>query len=149
MFNYMYDYIVLASISLIVQIAVLCLLSTGYILKNRKHYRGHGITMTTALILHLSTIFTVMVPSLLLGFTSPGIIDLTDINVILIIIHSLFGIAAASLAIWLVASWRLQANVGSCFKKKRFMLPTLTFWIVTVLLGITMYINFYATLIFA
>ena len=134
----------IATTSLAVQIVVLILLAVGYSLKGKKKFRQHGITMTTAVALHLVTILIVMIPSFVNGFSSPHI-DFTNWLVIISLVHAAFGSIAAILGVWVVASWHLKKDMQTCFAKKRIMLSTLTLWLTAILLGIVMYISFYAT----
>jgi uncharacterized membrane protein YozB (DUF420 family) len=141
--------VTLATASLVIEMTVLVLLAIGYILRGRKKYREHGIMMTTAVILHLVTIFSVMIPSLIEGFFPstggfPGTIDYADPIVIISLVHVSLGIIAASIGVWLVTSWHLRTDVGSCFPKKRFMVATLTIWVIAILLGIALYLSFWA-----
>ena len=61
-----------ATASLIIQILVFGLLIYGYVLKKKLKFRQHGLTMLSAVILHAITIFGVMVPSFVGGFSHPG-----------------------------------------------------------------------------
>jgi uncharacterized membrane protein YozB (DUF420 family) len=135
--------VILATVSLVVQIFVLALLIAGYVLKGRKNYRGHGITMTTAVILHIITILTVMAPSFSSFFSSPGTIVI-DAIVIISFVHVALGLIAVALGIWLTASWHFKKDLQTCFSKKKVMKPTLTLWVTAILLGLTMYITFWA-----
>jgi len=135
-----------ATISLAIEIAVLPLLLVAVMLKNRKKFRQHGITMTTSVILHLIAILTVMVPSFSNFFTHPGIV--VDALVMFSFVHVALGLAAATLGLWLVGSWHLKKDLRSCFAKRRIMKPTLTTWVVTVLLGATLYIVIWASFLF-
>jgi uncharacterized membrane protein YozB (DUF420 family) len=132
-----------ATISLSVQIVVLILLAFGYSLRGKKKYRQHGIVMLTAVVLHILTILTVMVPSFASFFGAPNIVF--DLLVIASLVHGLLGSIAVVLGIWLVASWRLQKDMQMCFAKKKIMRGTLTLWVIAILLGIFMYISLYAT----
>jgi uncharacterized membrane protein YozB (DUF420 family) len=133
-----------ATISLSVQIVVLILLALGYSLKGKKMYRQHGMVMLTAVVLHIITILVVMVPSFASFFSAPGSI-VFDLIVIVSLVHAALGVIAVILGIWLVASWRLRKDMQMCFAKKKIMLGTLTLWVTAILLGIFMYISFYAT----
>jgi uncharacterized membrane protein YozB (DUF420 family) len=137
-----------ATISLILQIVVLVLLFAGVGLKERKKFRQHGIVMLTAVVLHTITILVVMIPSFILGFSSPGSIDLANTLVVTTLVHAFVGIAALLLGVWLVASWRLRADMKTCFAKKGIMRLTITIWLIALFLGIFMYWNFYAPILF-
>lgn len=141
-------YQIAATISLIFQIVVLVLLFAGVGLKGRKKFRQHGITMLTAVVLHIITILVVMIPSFISGFISPGSIDLANALVVTSLVHAFVGIAALLLGVWLVASWRLKADMKTCFAKKSIMRVTITIWLITLFLGIFIYWNLYAPILF-
>src|SRR4030067_2177165 len=98
-------FLLMSTLSLVVELVVLGLLIFGYNLKGMKKYRQHGITMTTALVLHLITIFSWMIWSFI-SFLSAGSVDYGTLLVLVILAHVTFGIIAASLGAWLVFSWR-------------------------------------------
>ena len=135
-----------ATASLFLQIAVLVLLGGAIILKNRKKYRQHGITMASAAGLHLVTVVAVMGPSFSVFFNWPGTIVL-EATVILTLIHGAFGSIAVALGIWLVASWRFKTDLKNCFARKKVMRPTFVLWVVTILLGVIMYVIFWTSLL--
>ena len=143
----MMDIVVLATASLIVQIAVLAVLIASYVLKSQKRYRGHGITMSVAFVLHLTTIFTVMLPSLISYLSSPGTLNFSDASVIISLLHASLGVIGVSMGGWLAASWHLRKDLGPMFAKKRIMLPTLIVWITAILIGIYVYLSLYYTII--
>jgi uncharacterized membrane protein YozB (DUF420 family) len=133
-----------ATVSLTVQIVILVLLFVALNFKNKKKYRQHGITMTTAVLLHIITILTVMIPSFSFLFTSsPGTITI-DAIVIISFIHVALGFIAVALGIWLAASWHLKTDMQRCFANKRIMKPTLALWVTAILLGVIMYVAFWA-----
>jgi len=132
-------YQIAATISLIFQIVVLVLLFAGMGLKGRKKFRQHGIVMLTAVVLHTIIILAWMVPSFSLSFA--GSINFADIIVVIILVHAFMGIAADLLGIWLVASWRLRADMKTCFAKKSLMRVTVTLWLIALFLGIVLYLK--------
>ncbi len=101
--------------------------------------------MTAAIILHIGNILGVMVPSLVSGFSSAGAIDFTDWLVILSLTHASLGVVAAILGSIPVLSWRFGTEVQICFRRKKYMLSAFTLWVTAFLLGVPMYITFYAT----
>jgi len=132
-------YQIAATISLIFQIVVLVLLFAGVGLKGRKKFRQHGIVMLTAVVLHTIIILAWMVPSF--SASVLGSINLADMIVVTILVHAFMGIAADLLGIWLVASWRLRADMKTCFAKKSLMRVTMTLWLITLFLGIVLYLK--------
>jgi peptidoglycan biosynthesis protein MviN/MurJ (putative lipid II flippase) len=101
------DVVLISTISLTIELIVLGLLFFSYYLKRRKMYRRHGITNTTAVGLHLVTIFSWMIWS----FRATFPIELGSILHITTLAHVAFGIIAAALGIWLVVSWHLRTDV--------------------------------------
>ena len=143
----MMDIVVPATASLIVQIVVLAVLIASYVLKRQKRYRGHGITMSVAFVLHLTTIFAVMLPSLISYLSSPGTLNFSDASVIISLLHASLGVIGVSMGGWLAASWHLRKDLGPMFAKRRIMLPTLIVWIIAILIGIYIYLSLYYTII--
>jgi len=130
-----------ATVSLVVQIVVLVLLFVSIWLKEKKRYRQHGIMMFTAVVLHTIVILVWMIPSFSSLFSSPIAINLADMITLTIMVHAFMGIATVILGFWLVASWRLQVDVKACFAKKNAMRATLTLWLITLVLGIILYLK--------
>jgi hypothetical protein len=128
--------LIISTTSLVVQLIVLTLLIFAYLLKRAKKYRQHGITTTTAVALHLITILSWMVWSFLAIFP----VDFGSILHIITLAHVTLGVIAATLGVWLVSSWHLQADVQKCFARKRVMLTTLTLWLSAIALGIILYL---------
>jgi uncharacterized membrane protein YozB (DUF420 family) len=139
--------VLIPTIGLIIQIIVLGLLFYGYFLNKRLMFKQHGKIMALAVALHLIAIFSVMVPSFLLAVIQQYIVPhFFGIISILSLIHVPLGIIAASLGVWFVVAWRLQGLKG-CFNRKRKMLLTMTIWLVSILLGMTLYTLFYRNLL--
>lgn len=134
-------YQIAATISLILQIVVLVLLFAGVGLKGRKKFRQHGIVMLAAVVLHTIVILAWMVPSFSTLLSFPSSINLADMIVVTILVHAFMGIAADLLGIWLVVSWRLRVDMKTCFTKKRLMRVTITLWLITLFLGIVLYLK--------
>ncbi len=101
--------------------------------------------MTAALSLHIGTVLTVMIPSLVMGLSVPGAVDFTNWLVILSLIHASLGLIAAFLGAIPVLSWRLKPDMQTCFAKKKIMLSAFALWLTVFLLGIPIYITLYAT----
>ncbi|HLN89437.1 MAG TPA: hypothetical protein VK253_05165 [Candidatus Binatia bacterium] len=136
------------TMSLIVQIVVLSLLITGYILKRKLRFRLHGMVMATAVILHLSMISYVMIPSFALAVIKENIIPapLGMISIVSII-HVILGATGASLGVWIVVSWRFKKNIQGCIRRKKYMLKTLTVWVAALTFGIMLYALFIGPLL--
>jgi uncharacterized membrane protein YozB (DUF420 family) len=131
--------LIIATLSLFIELVILGLLTFGYYAQRSKNYRRHGITMTSAVVLHLVTILGWMIWSLsnFLG----GSVDFGSLLVLAALGHVVLGAIAVSLGVWLVAAWHLQTNVQKCFPRKRFMIVTITTWATAITLGIILYIT--------
>lgn len=137
-------YLFIATISLVIQLAVLALLLIGYGFKRRLRYRIHGIFMLSAVILHLAAIFAIMVPSFIaITIEKPSTLITTFAP-----LHATAGIITAILGIWIVGGWRLRQSTKFCAPKKKFMLATLILWSATIAFGIIFYFILNWTLIF-
>jgi uncharacterized membrane protein YozB (DUF420 family) len=130
---------VVSTISLGIQMVVLGLLISGYLVKRQKKYRQHGLIMLSAVFLHIISILVVMGPSFAAFFSDPNSVNLADILVITTLIHVSAGIVAAFLGVWLVSSWHLQVSLQTCFKKKRVMDATIGLWLLAIFLGVVLY----------
>jgi uncharacterized membrane protein YozB (DUF420 family) len=137
-------YAIIATVSLVMQVSVLIVLLSGFILKVRKKFRQHGIVMLLAVGLHAITIFVVMIPSFIIAFIPEFIVKNPEKNIsILAVVHGTAGLTAFLLGIWLVASWRLKAEMGKCFARKKIMRTTIALWITALVLGISIYLYLY------
>ena len=138
----------LPTISAVVEVIVLALLLYGYLLNKRLMFKQHGKVMAWAVVLHLITIFAIMVPSFVLAVIQEYILPhVFGIISILSLIHVPIGITAASLGVWFVVAWRRQGLKG-CFNRKRKMLLTMIIWLVSILIGLILYALFYSNLFF-
>lgn len=133
-----------ATISLVLQILALVLLLAAIALKNKKSYRQHGAAVTIALMMHITTVFGVMMPSFSTFFTSSGTI-VYNAAVIISLVHVTFGSIALALGIWLVAVWHFKTDLKNCFKNKKIMRLVLVIWTTSILLGIVMYVMFWTS----
>jgi len=129
-----------SDVSLVLQIVVLALIIFAVILKSKKKFRQHGLTMLGAVVLHIVSILAVMVPSFGL-FIGSGSINLTDTVTVISLVHGFAGLIAALLGVWLVGSWHLKADMQGCFQKKRLMDMTFGLWVLAIVLGIVIYLK--------
>jgi uncharacterized membrane protein YozB (DUF420 family) len=141
-------FVLIGTATLIIQIIVLILLFLGYSYKRKLKFRQHGVTMASALILHLIMILAIMIPSFVLAVIPEYILPAPLMLVSLTsIIHGITGVIALVLGTYLVAAWRFKKEVKDCFKRKNIMRLTLTAWLVALITGIMMYAIFYIPLI--
>jgi uncharacterized membrane protein YozB (DUF420 family) len=132
-----------ADLNLILQIVIVILLITGYMLARRKVLFNHGKIMLISVILNAVAILRVMGPSLLLGAGSIITAPLKPTSMIGVIIHPILGGTAELTGIYLVYSWKLDKNVTICYKRKKYMKPTILLWLFAAITGILFYILFY------
>jgi uncharacterized membrane protein YozB (DUF420 family) len=128
-----------STISLGIQIVVLGLLIGAVFLKTRKQYRRHGIAMFSAVVLHIVSILAVMVPSFRV-YAGSGGINFSDVWASVTLVHVSAGLIAALFGVWLVGSWHLKTDMKGCFRKKRLMDVTLILWMLSIVLGIILYL---------
>jgi len=136
------DYhLLLSTSSLVLQLVVLALLLVAVVLKTKKRFRPHGMLMSAAVFLHLISLVIVMGPSFgAIAFTMTG---LSEMIVILSVVHGVLGLIALLLGVWLVVAWRFRQSIQYCAPKKKLMLATFTSWIIALLLGVALYFILY------
>ncbi len=134
-------YQIIATINLVIQLVVLGLLSGAYWLKRMKKLRQHGMTMSSAVVLHAIMIFTWMIWSFITFFVGSSPINFADAIVIVVFVHASLGITVFLLGVWLAGSWHLKADLKTCFAKKNIMRITLALWLAALVLGIILYLR--------
>jgi len=133
----------IVTLSLILQVAVLSLLVYGYLLYRRFKFRKHGIIMATAVFVHLTAVFAIMVPSFVLAVFPYYIVPHTfELVSIVSIFHEVTGGLALAIGVWFVASWRFHKDFKGCFNKRKPMLATMIVWASAIIFGITLYTIF-------
>lgn len=113
----------LSDVNLLLQIAVLFLLLTGFKLARGKKLEMHGLTMATALILHTAAILLVMIPSLVINFGA--LANVSSLGVVITLIHVTLGIVTEATGIFLVVAWRLAPQPKIARNLERWMLTGL------------------------
>jgi hypothetical protein len=136
-------YLLIATVSLIIQIAIISLLIVAYQLKRKSNFRAHGLVMLTAVAVHLAAIFVVMLPAFVVGFVPFILANPTSSTGVLAVVHAAFGAIAAVLGVWIMANWRLRKSLAYCTPMKRIMLTTFIAWSVALSLGIIVYVVIY------
>jgi len=130
----------LAQINLAFQIAILVVLSASLLLKRKRMLFLHGVGMLMAMILNAVSLILVMIPSsLALNYTLNTFSSIA-------ILHSSIGTIAEALAVWLVASWRLQSP-KYCARRRKAMRVTLALWLGALFMGILIYVTLYTNFI--
>ena len=130
-------------INLVLQVVMLIIIVVGLVYKSKRKFKIHGGLMGIAVILHLISLFAVMLPSFNDGydyFTTAT----SELGVQTIWIHAVPGAIALILGIVLVAAWALRpSNIASCSKLKRIMDITTLLWLISLIFGIAAYVVFY------
>lgn len=130
--------------SFIVQLAIFVLLIVGYDLKRKLKFRLHGAVMASATLLHIALILGIMIPSLVYAVIPEYIVP-SPLKLVSIVglIHAVTGSAAIALGVWLVSAWRFSKSFQGCFNRKKWMLVTLTIWLVALVFGVILFAIFY------
>ncbi len=137
-------YLLVSTITLVIQLVIFVLLIVGLGLKRQKRFRQHGFLMVSCVVLHIVSVIVIMVPSFsAISFTPTG---LPTVILALSGIHTFFGLAALILGLWLSAVWRFRQSLEYCMPKKRFMLVTFSVWLIAISLGTTLYFVLYLPL---
>lgn len=137
-------YLLVSTVTLVIQLVIFVLLIVGLGLKRQKRFRQHGLLMVSCVALHMVSVIIIMVPSFAaISFTPTG---LPTIIVALSAIHTFFGLAALILGLWLSAAWRFRQSLEYCMPKKRLMLVTFAVWLIAISLGTTLYFVLYLPL---
>ncbi len=132
--------VVTVTASLVVQIAVLFLLTFGFMLKRKFRYLQHGFVMAAAVFIHLLMVFVLMIPSFVLAVVPDFIvISPLELTSIVGLIHGVLGSVSIVLGVWLVAAWRFKRDFNGCFARKRLMTPTLAVWVTALVFGVALY----------
>jgi hypothetical protein len=134
---------IIVTLSLAIQVAVLYLLAYGYLLYRRFKFRKHGVIMATAVFVHLTAVFAIMVPSFVLAVFPYYIVPHTfELTSIVSIFHEVIGGLSLALGVWFVASWRFHKDFKGCFNKRKPMLVTMIVWVAALIFGIALYTIF-------
>jgi uncharacterized membrane protein YozB (DUF420 family) len=130
-------------INLVLQVVMLIIIVVGLVYKSKRKFKIHGELMGTAVILHLISLFAVMLPSFNKNYEYFRTTT-SELGVQTIWIHAVPGAIALILGIVLVAAWALHPyNIASCSKLKRIMDITTLLWLISLIFGIAAYVVFY------
>ena len=137
------DYILLiASLSVIVQLLTLSVVISGYILKRRMRFIQHGTSMLVAVAMQFVSFMLIMGPALLIiinnGFVQKPILLST-----VTFVHAALGGTALATGIWITGSWHLQTSIEKCIRRKRIMRYLIITWISALVFGITLFVLTY------
>jgi uncharacterized membrane protein YozB (DUF420 family) len=131
-------FLLIASLSLVVQIATLSIVISGYILKRKMRFRAHGTIMIVAVVMQFFSFLLIMGPAFV-SLAENGLIQRPIWFSVVTLVHASLGGVALATGIWIVASWHLQTSIENCIKKSAIMRYLIVAWIVALILGITLY----------
>jgi hypothetical protein len=134
--------VLIASISLVLQIATLSIVIYGYIMKRRMRFIEHGTLMLIAVAMQSVSFLLVMGPAFLI-IVENGFVQRPILLSTVTLIHASLGGTALTTGIWITVSWHLQASIKNCIKKRNFMLYLIIIWILALIFGITHYVLTY------
>jgi len=105
----------------------------------------HAAIMTTAFILTVISVLLIMVPSLVVVLEND--LEATDWRFEFLLVHHIVGLLALGMAALLAGSWLLRGRrPDSCLGKPRskrlIMRTTFMLWVLTIVMGITLYLVF-------
>ena len=139
----MIDLDFIGNLSLALQIIILFLLVIGLPFvrrkKNNKNLIIHGYLTVLALLLHTFLIILVMIPTFSDGLSAFG--DLSLLNAITVWSHAILGTAAEILGVIIITYWLAKKpSKMACARLKKWMLPTLIIWVVSIINGALIHI---------
>jgi uncharacterized membrane protein YozB (DUF420 family) len=135
-------FLLIASISLIVQVLTLSIVISGYILKRKMRFRNHGTLMLVAIIMQFISFLLIMGPAFV-SLAENGLIQRPIWVSTVTIVHASLGGIVLAIGIWIVSSWHLQTSIERCIKKKWIMRYLIVAWISALILGIILYTILY------
>jgi hypothetical protein len=137
------DYILLiASLSLVVQLITLSILISGYILKRKMKFIKHGTLMLVAVAMQSVSFLLVMGPAFLLIIEN-GLVQKPILLSTVTLVHAILGGTSLATGIWIAGSWHLQTSVENCIRKRNIMRYLIITWILALIFGITLYVLTY------
>jgi uncharacterized membrane protein YozB (DUF420 family) len=129
----------LSYLDLIIQIAIFGVLVIDYFFIRKKNLRQHGVLMTSAFITNTILIAVVMLPPFL-GESTELFRNILEAESLLFLSHHLLGLVAELLGGFMVLRWVVKAFDASFCKGKTLMRATISTWLVSILLGIVLFI---------
>jgi uncharacterized membrane protein YozB (DUF420 family) len=132
-------------VNLILQIAAFLIIVFRLVYKNKNKFKIHGVSMGTAVILHVVSFLTVMGPIFFRHF-GDFVDSISYAEIQTTWIHAIPGAAAMILGILLVLLWALKpSNIAACSRRKRLMDLTVLLWLISLVFGIVTYMLIYTS----
>ena len=138
------DYFLIAEINLVLQVVIMAIFVTSYLVKRRGKFLQHGVMMVVGVALSMVSFLLVMGPSLYsLGISRSLFGNLPFNTSVTVVLHASFGSVAEILSLWIVVSWRFKLDYQLCAKRKRVMRVTFLLWLTSLLLGTALFAQLY------
>lgn len=135
--------VLITDLNFIMQIISFLLLILGLGYKLKKKFKIHGFVMSSAILLHLIFFVIAMWPSFSVGYDF-FISSTSMLGVQAMWVHAIPGLIVLVLGLYLVIAWLLRiSNIAACFKRKRLMDIVFTLWLISIIFGIVIYLDFY------
>jgi len=131
--------------TLVIETAMGVALVVGAVLARRRYYRAHGWCQSAVVLLNLAVIAQFMVPSFRRQIAPEIPASLGEIHYGIAAVHGLLGTVAELLAVCVVlaAGTNILPKRLRFLRYKRWMRLTLALWWIELLLGLSMYIQWY------
>lgn len=132
-----------ADLNLILHLAILILVLTGFTFARRKKFEVHEKWMFAAIILAAVSFFAWMAPSYIRYF-DVIVNEFYTFGVMITNIHVVLGVVSGILAVYIVL--RMKFDLPERFKVKRvrrLMRTTFTLWLLTFVFGLAFYLWYY------
>ena len=101
----------------------------------------HGYLSIVGFVLKIATVVAAMLPPLLLEFPQE-LNEFTVFQMSFLVVKVALGITGTIMGLICIVPWLLKnREEKSCDKVRRWMLPTLIVWILTVILGAVAYLG--------
>jgi hypothetical protein len=132
----------IAFLSLVLQIVTLSIVIFGYIMKRRMKFIVHGTMMLVAVILQFFSFLLIMGPAFIIIIEN-GLSQRPVLLSIVTLFHAGLGGVSLTAGIWIAGSWHLQTSIVKCIQKRHIMRYLIITWILTLILGVTLYLMTY------
>ena len=126
-------------VDLFIQISILIALILDYFFVRKKSLKKHGVLMVSAFLINIILVASVMILPFLVESTEI-LENVFGLESLLFLSHHVLGLIAVLLGGFLVLKWTVKAfNTSSC-KGKTLMRATFVIWIISILLGIVIFV---------
>lgn len=132
---------VTSDIGLLLEIGVIATLLIGrFIFARKGKVTSHGYTLTIAIVLHATSLLSIMIPSFANVINNP-LTNFFSPAMILTWIHAPLGSLVLILGAYLVLEWRFKPPKDTCYKRVKLMRPLWLLWMLSIAMGIVIYLS--------